>query len=433
MAHFTLRPLLRIFLLILLSFTALSLVAGTILYLNYFSWRPSITKAIPEGIKNRDEASSLLGYFRETYNDSREEFLQLAKREINNNPKAQIFSLPIQSSTDTDLTIDVLYLPPLGSANRLVIASSGVHGLEGATGSAMQSMMLDRFPKSAALEGTGLLFIHTVNPWGFKHQRRVTENNIDLGLNSWLASGRTSPFSEHELLDTLEALLYPPKPVGRQNVETLEFPVRGMVEIIRHGLGTVQKMLLQGQSDQSNGLYYRGSTAEEHFSALAPVIKSIATEYRVVLGLDFHVGYGPRGEILLFPQESSDSRAKILLKDLFEGYTIQLDDVPGYVPMGGGFSAFIEANLPADAIYLPMVIEYGSSDSTGLPGYLRVLQAFVHENQAFLHGAAQEADLVWAKNSLVEILYPASATWRLNAIMASRNLLDQAITRFQSP
>lgn len=433
MARFTLRPLLHFYLVFMVSLTLLALALGALAYVRYFSWHPFLTKPIPEGIKNLDEAKSLLAYFQPGYTEARNEFLRLAKREANNNPKAEQISLAVPSSTDKDLTVDILYLPPAGPANRLIIVSSGVHGIEGGTGSAIQAMMLDRFPKSAALEGTGLLFIHSVNPWGFKNQRRVSEKNIDLGLNAWLSAKKSRPFSDHELLPTIEEILYPQGSAGRTQTETLLFPVLGMIEITRHGLSTVQRMLLQGQSHHNTGLYYQGTSPEPQFTALGPIIARLSTGYRVVLGLDFHTGYGPRGEVSLFPQESTDPRTKILLKDLFEGYTIQLDDIPGYVPMGGGFSAFIESNLPSEAIYLPMVMEYGTGDSTELPGYLRVLQAFVHENQAFFHGASTPQDLAWAKQGLRDILYPSSSTWRLITAMTSRNVLDQAINRFQSP
>ena len=56
-------------------------------------------------------------------------------------------------------------------ATRVLVLSSGLHGVEGFGGSAMQLQML--------AEGTGVatLWVHALNPWGMKHLRRVNENS----------------------------------------------------------------------------------------------------------------------------------------------------------------------------------------------------------------------------------------------------------------
>jgi len=70
----------------------------------------------------------------------------------------------------------MLYIPALKNKNGLIIISSGVHGVEGFTGSAVQHMMMEEFMTDENMASTGFLFIHGMNPYGFKNNRRVTEN-----------------------------------------------------------------------------------------------------------------------------------------------------------------------------------------------------------------------------------------------------------------
>ena len=65
-----------------------------------------------------------------------------------------------------DLTIDVATSP--GPANRVVVISSGIHGVEGFFGSAVQLALLERRPAP----GVRWVLIHALNPYGFAWSRR---------------------------------------------------------------------------------------------------------------------------------------------------------------------------------------------------------------------------------------------------------------------
>ena len=83
----------------------------------------------------------------------------------------------------TDLTIDVA---TVGSRtpNWTVIVSSGVHGVEGFFGSAIQLAWLSHQTagEPPPVDGTVVL-IHAVNPFGFARLRRTNEHNLDLNRN----------------------------------------------------------------------------------------------------------------------------------------------------------------------------------------------------------------------------------------------------------
>ena len=81
---------------------------------------------------------------------------------------------------DPQLTIDVARIGPT-DAKKLVIVSSGTHGVEGFFGSALQLSVLKK--QMLPPKDTALLIIHAINPFGFANIRRVNESNIDLNRN----------------------------------------------------------------------------------------------------------------------------------------------------------------------------------------------------------------------------------------------------------
>ena len=91
---------------------------------------------------------------------------------------------------DDDLTIDFgLFLPPSSDSSppkieNLLVHISGTHGVEGPAGSAIQLASLNYLSSHPLSHPTtGVLFVHGLNAYGFKHHRRVNENNVDLNRN----------------------------------------------------------------------------------------------------------------------------------------------------------------------------------------------------------------------------------------------------------
>jgi hypothetical protein len=67
----------------------------------------------------------------------------------------------------------------------LLIVSSACHGVEGYCGSGVQVFALhdDEWRAKARDAGVAVLYIHALNPYGFSHLRRVTQENVDLNRN----------------------------------------------------------------------------------------------------------------------------------------------------------------------------------------------------------------------------------------------------------
>ena len=78
------------------------------------------------------------------------------------------------------LTIDIAWLGSL-SPKRVLLHTSGVHGVEGFAGSAIQLKILEDPPKPPA--DCAIILVHILNPCGMAWLRRYNETNVDLNRN----------------------------------------------------------------------------------------------------------------------------------------------------------------------------------------------------------------------------------------------------------
>ena len=129
-------------------------------------------------------------YFSIDYLTARRRFIQTAK-----DRGASLHSLAFgrRAPDGTPLSIDIAWFGA-PSPKRAVIHSSGLHGVEGFAGSAIQLALMDYgihpSPDSA------VVFVHVLNPYGMAWLRRVNENNVDLNRNFLVFEGKVPPPSK---------------------------------------------------------------------------------------------------------------------------------------------------------------------------------------------------------------------------------------------
>ena len=79
-----------------------------------------------------------------------------------------------------NLYVDVAWIGN-PEAEKLYMSTSGIHGVEGFAGSAIQLSVLNSFNKIP--DNVAFAFIHILNPWGMSWIRRENESNVDLNRN----------------------------------------------------------------------------------------------------------------------------------------------------------------------------------------------------------------------------------------------------------
>ena len=214
------------------------------------------------------------------------------------------------------LTVDVAAVGPPDAAGLLVVLS-GVHGVEGFVGSALQCDLLDRTAATALPPGVGVLLVHAVNPWGMAWWRRENESNVDLNRN-WRRSD-TEPV-HNDAYDEVHDLACPSTP-DLPDVD--ELLARAATLVAERGGAWVRDAITTGQYRHPDGLHYGGERTEASNRVLEGVVAEHVAGRDHVLVLDLHTGHGPRGEVTLLSDEPPGSDQDAFLRDRFPGARVE--------------------------------------------------------------------------------------------------------------
>jgi hypothetical protein len=324
-----------------------------------------------------------LSYYKNTFDESREAFLELAKA-----TGGELRSYPVNS-----LSFESLYLPPTsGKTEKLLILTSGVHGIEGFTGSALQRFFMENNFLNLKDENMGIFIIHGINPHGFKHERRVTENNVDLNRNFDVTDDlfKTENSGYAELYDFLNP---------KTKYSRLSFYPTAIKFILKYGMGSLRKSILNGQYQFSDGLFFGGKKFESQVSIIQKEVMRIGEGYKKVLLVDLHTGYGKRGKLHLFGDRSPFIDQKYM-DEVFKGLSIDYGSEKEFYVISGGFTVFMAKLFHGKSKFAGMLFEFGTINSHKPLGSLDSLYRMVNENK---HEG---------KALFKEMFYPASPEWR---------------------
>lgn len=397
-------------------------IAGVIAFTTYqfntYKPRPVAHEAVPDNLK----------YFQETYNDCRKNFLEQAEGIRQQYKNVQIADLKIESRLGSDLTIDYIYIPAHKSRKRLLILTSAVHGVEGYVGSAIQQMVLKELIKDVSLDDLGVLIIHGINPYGFKYNRRFTENNVDLNRNSSMDNSLYS--SVNEGYGDLNRFLNQKEKVSLTSLGNFFFQLNAIQKIVKYSMSSLRQAVLQGQYQYEKGVYFGGKALEPSVAVVTPLIQQTAQSYDLVFNIDLHTGYGANGILHLFPNPLKDKDKKARIENIFEGYHIDWGDGDDFYTVTGDFSTYVGSTIP-DKDYLTMIFEFGTLDTQTTMGSIKALHNVMIENQGVQYGYVSKKDEIEIKSRYLQGYYPSSPAWRSKALYDAREVLIQAIKKFQ--
>src|SRR5262245_31146720 len=199
-------------------------------------------------------------------------------------------ALPIagRGPAGEDLTIDVATSP--SPAEKALVLSSGVHGVEGFFGSAVQVELLEQWASGARpAPPVRCVFLHGLNPFGFAHLRRFDADNVDQNRN-FLLPGEPYAGSPPGYAD-LDGLMNPQRPPSRWE----PFTLKALWAIARHGMPAIRQAVAGGQYDFPRGIFYGGSGPSPTTRLMSEHLGRWLGGARDVVHLDFHTGLGEWG------------------------------------------------------------------------------------------------------------------------------------------
>jgi hypothetical protein len=407
----------------IIGFTlAVIIVAGLgYVYVSFNYYSPGKVEANPDNAR--------LAFFNENYQDCRDDFRKAAFALKERFSGVEFYSLPFGSKADPGLEVDYCYVPARRDSSKLLILTSGVHGVEGYTGSAIQCMLMQEFLDTAKLADVGILFIHGINAYGFKYGRRVTENNVDFNRNCDIDPSLYS--KENTGYTKLYSMLNPDGKVNAGSLKNKFFMLVAINKLMQESMGALRQAVLQGQYQYPEGLYFGGKNQEPQLSQITKMILDKAKAYETVLNIDLHTGYGELGIAHLFPNPVDDPAVKSSMEKIFEGYKIDWGDSDDFYTINGAFSDYIGQLLPGK-FYMPMTFEYGTLNSQTTIGSVKSIHNMILENQSKHYGYLSEKDSLRVMKNFIEMYYPSSAEWRSKVMDDTWKLMESSFVQFKN-
>lgn len=363
---------------------------------------------------------NLMGLFDAPYEASRERFRNHLATVRTRWPGARLSIHPL--TIGDDLTIDVLEAPPTGRPDHVLVMTAGEHGVEAFAGAAVLDMFMDEYLSLLNHENTGLIFVHTINPWGMKHGRRVNENNVDLNRNfvaDWDAQSLSNPD-----YGRMRHILTPGGAIEHPLLDLDSFAHR-MATVAASGKSSVLKTaVLVGQYEDPRGLYYGGSKYEESTRILIDVYRRALAQYGHMVHLDMHTGYGPSGvmSVVNSPLERRSSRE---LSREFKYPQVVSATPDEFYPIHGDMIDFVyhlRAAEFADKRLYAASFEFGTIGDSLLAG-ARSLWRMISENRLFWCGAGRSRHADRIRRSFRRLFAPESIRWQRSVFCSARRAL----------
>ena len=330
-------------------------------------------------------------YFSPDYTTARDRFRAAARSA---GAEAHALKLDARGPGGETLTIDIARLGR-PDAQRVLLHTSGLHGVEAFTGSAIQLALLEAPPEPP--EECALILVHVLNPYGMAWLRRANESNVDLNRNFLDECDTWS--GAPQIYGRIDAVLNPPSAPGRDF-----FYLKALWQTVRHGFGPLKQAVAEGQYEYPRGLFYGGKMLEQGPRLCIAWMTEQLERVRYVFGVDVHTGLGRWGTDTLFLEAGAGVTPKEMLSAALAHEVVDVAaDARAAYRVRGGMGAMLPRVLRQAAVDF-LLQELGTYPP------LAVFHALREENRWHHWGGGGIDHPV--KRLLLERLCPADPEWR---------------------
>lgn len=352
-------------------------------------------------------------YFSGNYSRARTRFLEAARGV---GAELEHFPLDACGPNGEELAIDLARLGPSPCA-RLLVLGSGIHGVEGFAGSAIQLQLLDMYRKNPNLpEDLGVLLVHAINPYGFARVRRANESNVDLNRNFLRHPDEHVPNPDYE---RLSAAINPadlsPGADEKARMRFAQF-------VQERGARALQVAISQGQYSDQKGIYYGGEREEASARIVREVARTQLRGARHCAWVDLHTGLGEFGDYVMLYEAHERDPAFVRGRRWYGDKAQAEADGQALSPrLAGTIDEGVRGAAPAACELTFFAQEFGTYDTA------RVFWATRAENWLHHHGdrASEQGRAITAE--LREVFCPADSAWRRHVLEGGARVIEQAI------
>ena len=338
---------------------------------------------------------TVIPFFSSHYTEARTKFLDAcAERGIDvdhrRNPVAK-------GPAGEDLYMDIARIGS-ESASKVLLLMSGTHGVEGYCGSGVQIGLLREGFFSDLPDDLSIIMVHAMNPYGFSHDRRVNEDNVDLNRNFLDFTLPDRPRSDYSKIHS--HIL--PDDWGGPAQKAANKALGQFIE--ENGMRVFQKAVSGGQYLHPDGVFYGGDRPTWSNKTFRTVLKDYAKNARTVVFLDFHTGLGPYGYGELISLGSSDQKA--LARTWFGDQVTDPDaGTSSSAPVVGTVGHGV-ADVLSNTSVVFIALEYGTRDIN------QVLTALRADNWLYHKGDINSELGRAIKADIRDAFYPDEKDWK---------------------
>jgi hypothetical protein len=284
----------------------LLVAAGYQQYAKYFENTPchkdpsiSFSKWSGEAVEARS-----CDLFSSTYNEARDKF-RAALKPFGN--IVEEISIPIATDRGEALTMDVAIFPGNTEKFGTFVHSSGMHGVEGYAGSAIQMALLQEgvLPLQDSANRPTIVFIHAINPVGMREFRRCNEHNVDLNRNSiqdfpsFLESRDPNAANYEDFRSFLSPTDDDDAVVLTRWYVNVGIWLELLPKLFEHGFVALKRSMVAGQYHHPKGIFFGGQELQPSLKKLQEFMSSrpeIFADSPSLMWVDVHTGLGPLGK-----------------------------------------------------------------------------------------------------------------------------------------
>jgi hypothetical protein len=351
-------------------------------------------------------------YFAEDYTGARQVFLTAAQQA---GATVESFRNTTTTTEGAALFTDVAMLGP-SDAQRILLLISATHGVEGFAGSAIQTGLLRTSLASWSSEGTRIVMIHALNPFGFASLRRCNEENIDLNRN-FIDHGEPYPVNREYL--KLSAAL---NPRSLCKAVLLRAQLRIAWYRLRHGRKGLQEAVTHGQYCDPQGLFYGGQAATWSNRTLQQISACYLSRARRMIAIDVHTGLGRYGygEVIVNKAVTDPVYQRALAWWGRERVTSTVAGDSVSSDLSGTIDLALARMLPATEV-TAVGLEFGTLSP------MAVFRAIRTENWLYHHGGPDHPAAAPIKQQLLRAFYPDDPLWRQKVWEQGRDITEQGL------
>jgi hypothetical protein len=353
-----------------------------------------------------------------TYESSRDQFRATLSLLSDRWTGSRLLSHSLADSSD--LTIEVISADATREKQKLLIITTGLHGIEGYVGSAVLQLFIQEYLPRLDPETTGILLVHPINPYGMKHRTRVNKNSVDLNRNFEDDLDLLKPLNPH--YESLAHLLNPARSLGHPVYEKHAF-LWNVLKALPKGASHIRETALMGQYRVHNGMYFGGFEPQEETEFIQQIVFEAVEDYTEIVLLDMHTGYGPRWQMTLCNPPSEKMTAQetairfrvplVVGVNPEEFYTIHGDMVEYFYKM-------VTSQYPDKKIYAAS-FEFGTYGDSLLKGIHSLRTTALEHGLRWFGG---ESSRTWIRHEYNELFMPDDPKWWEKAQVDARQAFD---------